>query len=70
MRSSGLDGDNAYLIVDYEYIVDGDTDDGTVGGRATQKLGPVRLGGTFVNEFRSVGDYTLLGGDVQVDLHK
>ena len=70
VRSSNLDGDAAYLVVDYEYLVDGDSDDGTVGARATQRLGPVRLGGTVVNEFRSGGNYTLLGGDVQVDLKK
>lgn len=70
VRSSNVDGDRAYLIVDYEYLVDGDSDDGTLGAHATQKLGPVRLGGTVVNEFRSVGNYTLLGGDVQIDLKK
>ena len=70
VRASNIDGDTAYLIVDYEYLVDGDSDDGTLGARATQKLGPVRLGGTVVNEFRSVGNYTLLGGDVQIDLKR
>ncbi len=70
VRSSNVDGDSAYLIVDYEYLVDGDSDDGTLGARATQKLGPVRLGGTVVNEFRAGGNYTLLGGDVQIDLKK
>jgi hypothetical protein len=70
VRSGNIDGDRAYLIVDYEYIIDGDSDDGTIGARATQKLGPVRLGGTVVNEFRSVGNYTLLGGDVQIDLKR
>ncbi len=70
VRDSNVDGDLAYVIVDYEYIVDGDSDDGTLGARATQKLGPVRLGGTVVNEFRSGGNYTLLGGDIQVDLKK
>ena len=70
VRSGNLDGDHAYLIVDYEYVVDGDSDDGTIGARATQKLGPVRLGGTVVNEFRAGGNYTLLGGDVQIDLKK
>jgi uncharacterized repeat protein (TIGR01451 family) len=70
VRSSNIDGDAAYLVVDYEYLVDGDSDDGTLGARATQRLGPVRLGGTVVNEFRSAGDYTLIGGDVQVDLKK
>lgn len=70
VRASNIDGDAAYLVVDYEYLVDGDSDDGTLGARATQRLGRVRLGGTVVNEFRSGGDYTLLGGDVQVDLKK
>ncbi|MCU1276897.1 MAG: hypothetical protein JWM53_443, partial [bacterium] len=70
VRSSNVDGDSAFLIVDYEYLVDGDSDDGTIGARATQKIGPVRLGGTVVNEFRAGGNYTLLGGDVQIDLKK
>ncbi|HEX6839679.1 MAG TPA: hypothetical protein VF334_24040, partial [Polyangia bacterium] len=70
VRSNNLDGDRAYLIIDYEYLIDGDSDDGTIGARATQKLGPVRLGGTVVNEFRAVGNYTLLGGDLQIDLKK
>lgn len=70
IRSSNVDGDRAYLIVDYEYLVDGESDDGTIGARATQKLGPVRLGGTVVNELRAGGNYTLLGGDIQIDLKK
>lgn len=70
VRSGNVDGDRAYVIADYEYIVDGDSDDGTLGARATQKLGPVRIGGTVVNEFRSIGNYTLLGGDIQIDLKR
>jgi len=70
VRGSSVDGDFAYVIVDYEYVIDGDSDDGTLGARATQKIGPVRLGGTVVNEFRSGGNYTLLGGDLQIDLKK
>jgi uncharacterized repeat protein (TIGR01451 family) len=70
VRSTYLDGDKAYLVIDYEYIVVGDVDDGVAGGRVTQKIGPVRLGGTFVNEFKSGGDYLLAGGDLQVDLKK
>ncbi|HUS64446.1 MAG TPA: SdrD B-like domain-containing protein, partial [Kofleriaceae bacterium] len=70
VRSGNLDGDKAFLVVDYEYIVDGDIDDGVVGARATQKLGPVRLGGTVVNEFRAHGGYTLVGGDLHIDLKK
>jgi fimbrial isopeptide formation D2 family protein/uncharacterized repeat protein (TIGR01451 family) len=70
VRSGNVDGDRAFLVVDYEYLVDGDSDDGTLGARATQKLGPVRLGGTVVNEFRAGGNYTLLGGDIQIDLKK
>jgi uncharacterized repeat protein (TIGR01451 family)/fimbrial isopeptide formation D2 family protein len=71
VRSGILDGDRAWLIVDYEYLVDQDIDDAVAGGRATQKLGPVRLGGTVVNEFRTgAANYTLLGGDVQIDLKR
>jgi uncharacterized repeat protein (TIGR01451 family) len=70
VRSSQLDGDLAYLVADYEYIVVGDADDGVAGGRVTQKIGPVRVGGTFVNEFRAKDNYLLAGGDLQVDLKK
>jgi uncharacterized repeat protein (TIGR01451 family) len=70
IRATNMDGDAAYLVVDYEYIVDGDVDDGSVGMRATQKLGPVRLGGTVVNEIRAGPAYTLLGGDLQIDLKR
>jgi hypothetical protein len=71
IRSSNTDGDRAFVIVDYEYVVDGNMDDGTVGLRATQKLGPVRLGGTVVDEIRqSSPNYTLIGGDLQIDLKK
>ncbi len=71
VRSTSIDGDSAFLVVDYEYLVDGDSDDGTVGARATQRVGPVRIGGTVANEFRSVGaGYTLLGADLQIDLKK
>jgi uncharacterized repeat protein (TIGR01451 family) len=70
IRSSTLDGDSAFLIVDYEYVVDGDLDEGTVGGRVVQRLGPVRLGGTAVHEILNGPSYTLLGGDLQLDLQK
>jgi len=70
VRSGILDGDRPTLVVDYEYIVDGDVDEGTLGARATQKLGPVRIGATIVNELRSGSGYTLLGGDVAIDLKK
>jgi uncharacterized repeat protein (TIGR01451 family) len=68
VRSTALDADQAFLVVDYEYVVLAANDDGTIGARATQWLGPVRIGGTVVNEFRSIGSYTLVGGDLQVDL--
>lgn len=70
VRSGNVDGDRSFIVVDYEYIIDQDSDDGSIGARAAQKLGPVRLGGTVVNEFRAGGNYTLLGGDVQFDLKK
>jgi len=70
IRSGNVDGDRAFLVVDYEYVVDGDVDDGTVGLRATQKLGPVRIGGTVVDEIRSGPSYTLIGADLQIDLQK
>ena len=70
VRSGNLDADRAFVVVDYEYLVEGESDDGTLGARATQRLGPLRLGGTVVNEFRAAGNYTLLGGDIQIDLKR
>ncbi len=71
VRSGTLDGDKAFLVADYEYIVVGDVNDGSAGARVTQQAGPVRFGGSFANEFRAQGgDYMLLGGDVRVDLKK
>jgi uncharacterized repeat protein (TIGR01451 family) len=67
VRSGALDGGRAYLIADYEYVADGQTDAWSAGGRATQQIGPVRLGGTFVTE-GGQSSYYLVGGDARLDL--
>jgi hypothetical protein len=68
VRSSPQTGDSVFVIVDYEYIVVDPTNDVSVGARAQQRLGPVRLGGTIVNEFRATAGYTLAGLDLALDL--
>src|SRR5205823_4622357 len=66
------DGDRAFLVCDYEYLVTGDRDDGAAGARLVQRLGPLRLGGTFASEFRSGGTspagWLLAGADAKLDL--
>ncbi|HEY3356951.1 MAG TPA: SdrD B-like domain-containing protein [Polyangia bacterium] len=68
VRSTPHSGDQLVVIVDYEYVVVDPADDVSVGARAQQRLGPVRIGGTLVNELRSSSDYTLAGLDLALDL--
>ncbi|MBI5480761.1 MAG: DUF11 domain-containing protein [Deltaproteobacteria bacterium] len=64
VRSTPHAGDTAWVIVDYEYVVVDPADDGSLGARLQQRVGPVRVGATFVNEFRGGTDYTLAGVDL------
>ena len=71
VRTGVLDGARSWLVIDYEYVVLGDTDDGAAGARAVQRLGPVRLGGTFASELRGGRlDWWMAGGDARLDLGK
>src|SRR2546425_5569104 len=62
-----LNGNPVFVIVDYEYtdLSGAAIDVNTYGGRAKAALGDdVMVGGTFVQEDRPTGTYTLEGGDV------
>lgn len=65
ITDSGLNGNQAILIADYEYVAD-DTEDNTVlGVRAKQWLNDhIGVGMTYVDEQRSAEDYQLAGMDV------
>jgi len=65
IRDNPLEGDEVFLLADFEYVSVGfDADDLTVGGHAnawiTDALG---IGATYVNESRSGADYELKGLD-------
>jgi uncharacterized repeat protein (TIGR01451 family) len=68
VRSRPSAGDTAWVVVDYEYVVIDPANDGSLGARVQQRLGPVRVGATFVNEFRNGADYTLAGADLNLSL--
>ncbi len=66
IRDAPLEGDDVYLVTDFEYVPRGfSEDDTTAGGRVhgwvTNWLG---VGGTYVQENRAGADYELKGGDV------
>ena len=68
IRSRPLDGDDVFLLVDYEYIVDALTGDRvTYGARGRAWLGDhVAIGATKVTDERDGGDFGLVGMDVTV----
>lgn len=65
-RDTPLDGYDQILLIDYEYTPIGlDTNNVTGGIHGKQWFGEhLAVGGTYVNEGRSSGDYTLEGADV------
>jgi hypothetical protein len=65
-RDAPLDGYQQILLVDYEYTPVGlDTNDVTAGINGKQWFGEhLAVGGTYVNEGRESGDYTLEGANV------
>ena len=66
VRDGGLSGNEAFLVVRYEFTPSlSDVSGYTVGGRATQWLGDkLRLGITAQNEETATADQELLGADV------
>ncbi len=66
IRDTPLDGNDVYLLADYEYRPDAfSADDITTGARGKAWLNDyIALGGTYVNEERDGVDYELKGTDV------
>ncbi|MEM7421467.1 MAG: hypothetical protein AAF364_17355 [Pseudomonadota bacterium] len=72
IRDEPLEGDDVFLLVDYEYNPDSfDPDDITAGIRGKAWLNKyVGLGGTFINEERDGEDYELKGADLTIKAGK
>lgn len=68
IRDEPLDGNQTFLVVDYEYVpANFDLDDNSVGARAQKWVGDhIGIGGTVAQEIRDGEDYSLLGADVIV----
>ncbi len=66
IRSSPLEGDEVFLLADYEYVpASFVADDLTYGGRGQAWLGDhVAIGATAITDERNGTDYTLRGGDL------
>ena len=66
IKDEPLDGNEVYLMVDYEYVPDDfDTNDMTYGVRGKDWLSDrLGLGGTYVHEDREGTDYELKGADI------
>lgn len=70
LTDSGLlDGNLQTLQVDYEYQADNFNQKGG-GLRASQQLGNLRLGGTYLQDDPGTGRYTLQGLDAELDLSR
>ena len=64
IKDTPLDGDQVYLIADYEYVPDDFNDNATYGARGKAWVNDnFAVGGTFVNESRVNDDYELRGLD-------
>ena len=70
IKDDPLDGNDVFLLADYEYVPDGfGADQWTVGGRGKWWAGDhVAIGGTYINEERDAQDYELQGADVTVQI--
>ncbi len=66
IKDKPLDGNNVFLMADYEYVPDGfDADKATYGARGKGWLNDhIAIGGTYVRENRDNTDYKLEGIDV------
>lgn len=69
ISSNILDGNAAFLAVDYEHLANSPFENPTRAVRGYQQiLDNVRVGGTFVQEDREGPDYKMLGGDLLIKL--
>jgi len=66
IKDAPLEGNDVYLLVDYEYRPDAfEADDLTAGARGKAWINDyIAIGGTYVNEEREGVDYELKGADV------
>ncbi len=72
IKDQPLEGDDVFLLVDYEYNPDGfEADDVTVGIRGKAWLNQyIGVGGTYIKEERDGTDYELKGADVTLKAGK
>ena len=72
IRDEPLEGDDVFLLVDYEYNPDNfDPDNITAGIRGKAWLNKyIGIGGTYINEDRDGEDYELKGADVTIKAGK
>ncbi|MCH7645522.1 MAG: OmpA family protein [Myxococcales bacterium] len=72
IKDEPLDGDEVFLLVDYEFVPDGfDVNDLTYGVRGKAWVTDhLAAGGTFVHENRDGVDYELRGGDLTLRVAK
>lgn len=72
VKDTPLDGNQVYLMVDYEYVPDDfDADKASYGARGKVWLNDhIAVGGTYVHEDRNDNDYELKGVDVTLQKAK
>ena len=72
VRDQAFDGNNHFLLVDYEYRPDGfDADKVTMGGRGKHWVGDhIAVGATYIDENRAGDDYQLKGADITLQAGK
>jgi len=72
VKDNPLDGNQVYLMVDYEYVPDNfDADKASYGGRGKAWLNDhFAVGGTYVHENRDQNDYELKGVDITLQKAK
>ncbi|MFK7816573.1 MAG: hypothetical protein AB8B92_09570, partial [Gammaproteobacteria bacterium] len=72
IRNEPLEGDDVFLLVDYEYNPDSfEPDDITAGVRGKAWLNKyIGLGATYINEERDAEDYELKGADLTIKAGK
>ena len=66
-----LEGNNVYVLVDYEYFSEERWRSEAGGARLYQSLGDMlSIGATYVKEQKDLADYTLMGADINARLNK
>ncbi len=72
IKDAPIDGNNVYLMVDYEYVPDGfDSNKASYGSRGKVWVNDhVAIGGTYAHEDRNDNDYALKGVDITLRKNK